>query len=68
MSKYDLMDGFYWIFLAPDIALKLAIILPHYAGETQLAVMPLSLTMSWTKLPPCLVPLPKQPLILPMRS
>ena len=52
MSKYDLMDGFYHIFLAPDDALKLAIMMPHYDGEVQLAAVPLSLTMGWTKSPP----------------
>ena len=52
MSKYDLTDGFYQIFLALDDALKLAIMMPHYEGETQLTAVPLSLTMGWTKLPP----------------
>ena len=46
------MDGFYHIFLALDNALKLAVMMPHYDGETQLAAMPLSLTMGWTKSPP----------------
>ena len=52
LSKYDLMDGFYCIFLAPDDTLKLAVMMPCYDGETQLAAMPLLLTMGWTKLPP----------------
>ena len=52
LSKYDLMDGFYHICLAPDDALKVAVMMPCYNGETQLAAMPLSLTMGWTKLPP----------------
>ena len=46
------MDGFYCIFLAPDDALKLAVMMPCYNGETQLAEMLLSLTMGWTKSPP----------------
>ena len=52
MSKYDLTDGFFWIFLALDNTLKLAIMMAHYNRETQLAAMPLSLTMGWTKSPP----------------
>ena len=56
MSKYDLTDGFYRIFLAPDDALKLTIMMPHYDGETQLAAMPLSLTMHWTKSLPMFSP------------
>ena len=42
-------DGFYCIFLAPDDALKLTVMMPHYDGEPQLAAIPLLLTMGWTK-------------------
>ena len=49
LSKYDLTDGFYQIFLAADDALKLA------NGETQLVAMPLSLTMGWTNSPPMFI-------------
>ena len=49
LSKYDLTDGFYHIFLAPDDTLKLAVMMPRYDGEPQLAAVPLSLTMGWTK-------------------
>ena len=52
LSKYDLTNGFYCIFLTTDDALKLAIMMPHYAGKPQLAAIPLSLTMGWTKSPP----------------
>ena len=52
MSKYDLTDGFYCIFLAQDDTLKLVIMMPCYDRETQLAAMPLLLMMGWTKLPP----------------
>ena len=52
LSKYDLTDGFYHIFLAPDDALKLAFMMPCYAGKPQLAAIPLLLTMGWTKSPP----------------
>ena len=52
LSKFDVTDGFYRIFLVPNDALKLAVMMPHYDGEPQLAAVPLSLTMGWTKSPP----------------
>ena len=47
----SLADGFYQIFLAADNALRLAIMMPCYDGETQLIAAPMSLTMGWTNLP-----------------
>ena len=47
-----LTNGFYCIFLTLDDARKLAVMMPCYDGEPQLAAIPLSLTMGWTKSPP----------------
>ena len=52
LSKFDVTNGFYCIFLATDDALKFTIMMPCYDGEPQLAAIPLSLTMGWTKSPP----------------
>ena len=49
LFKFDVTDGFYHIFLAPNDALKLAVMMPRYNGEPQLAAVPLLLTMGWTK-------------------
>ena len=52
MAKFDISDGFYCLFLDPNDAPKLAVLMPRYEGELQLVAMPLSLTMGWVSLPP----------------
>ena len=52
LSKYDIKDGFYRVFLNAADAPALAVTLPHYDGETPLVAIPLSLTMGWTESPP----------------
>ena len=47
MAKYDISDGFYWMFLDPEDSLKLSILMPHYEGEPQLVAVPLSTMMGW---------------------
>ena len=47
MAKFDISDGFYHLFLDPNDAPKLAVLMPKYDGEPQLVAMPLSLTMGW---------------------
>ena len=47
MAKFDISDGFYRLFLDPDDAPKLAVLMPKYDGEPQLVAVPLSLTMGW---------------------
>ena len=52
MAKFDISDGFYHLFLDPDDALKLAVLMPKYDGELQLVAVPLSLIMRWVSSPP----------------
>ena len=52
LSKYDITDGFYCMFLKADDALHLAIMMPSYDNETPLLAIPLSLTLGWTNSPP----------------
>ena len=52
MAKFDIADGFYRLFLDPDDAPKLAVLMPRYEGEPQLVAVPLSLTMGWVSSPP----------------
>ena len=47
MAKFDISNGFYRLFLDPDNAPKLAVLMPRYEGEPQLVAIPLSLTMGW---------------------
>ena len=47
MAKFDISNGFYHLFLDPDDAPKLAMLMPRYEGEPQLVTVPLSLTMGW---------------------
>ena len=47
MAKFDISNGFYHLFLDPDDAPKLAVLMPKYDGELQLVAVPLSLTMGW---------------------
>ena len=52
LSKFDIDNGFYRMFLDADDALKLAAIMPRYDGEEQLIAVPLAQTMGWTNSPP----------------
>ena len=52
MAKFDISDGFYCLFLYPDNAPKLAVLMPKYDREPQLVAVPLSLTMGWVSSPP----------------
>ena len=52
LSKHDIKDGFYRMFLKASDCPRLAIILPKYEGETQLIAIPMSCTMGWTQSPP----------------
>lgn len=52
LSKCDIKDGFYHLFLSADDAPALAVTLPHYKGEPPLLAIPLVLTMGWTESPP----------------
>ena len=47
MANFDISNGFYCLFLDPDDAPKLAVLMPKYDGELQLIAVPLSLTMGW---------------------
>ena len=52
LAKYDISDGFYWMFLKPKDTLKLSVLMPCYEGELQLVAVPLSTTMGWVSSPP----------------
>ena len=52
LSKHDIKDGFYRMFLKPSDCPRLSIILPKYEGEPQLIAIPMSCTMGWTQSPP----------------
>jgi len=52
LSKHDIKDGFYRLFLNAKDCPRLAIILPRYEGEPQLVAIPMSCTMGWTESPP----------------
>ena len=52
MAEFDISDGFYQLFLDPDDAPKLAVLMPKYDRELQLVAVPLSLTMGWVSSPP----------------
>jgi hypothetical protein len=52
LSKYDIKDGFYRMFLKPSDCPRLAVILPLYKGEEQLVAIPMSSTMGWEQSPP----------------
>ena len=52
LAKFDIADGFYRLFLDPDDATKLAVLMPRYGDEPQLVAIPLSLTMGWVSSPP----------------
>ena len=62
LSKFDIKDGFYRLFLAANDCPRLSIILPLYPEEEQLVATPLACTMGWTQSPaPCPKPLPTSP-------
>jgi hypothetical protein len=52
ISKYDIKDGFYRMFLRGDDCPRLAIILPTYIDEEQLVAFPMACTMGWVESPP----------------
>jgi hypothetical protein len=52
MSKVDISDGFYRIWLTADEAVALSIMLLKVPGEPQLIAIPLTLPMGWVELPP----------------
>ena len=52
LSKHDVKDGFYRIFLQPSDCPHLSIMLPRYEDEEALITIPMSLTMGWVELPP----------------
>ena len=52
VSKADIKDGFYRLFLNPSDCLRLGIVLPQCEGEPQLVGMPLACTMGWVQSPP----------------
>ena len=52
ISKADIKDGFYRLFLRAIDCLRLAIVLPKYEGEPQLIGIPLACTMGWVQSPP----------------
>ena len=52
LSKYDIKDGFYRMFLEADDCPRLAVTLPHYGGEEPLVAIPLVCTMGWAESPP----------------
>ena len=47
MAKFNISNGFYCLFLDPNNAPKLAILMPKYEGEPQLVAVPLFLNMGW---------------------
>ena len=47
MAKFNISDGFYCLFLDPDNAPNLAVLMQKYDGEPQLVAVPFSLTMGW---------------------
>ena len=52
LSKQDVKDGFYRLFLRALDCLRLAVVLPKYENECQLVAIPMSCTMGWVQSPP----------------
>ncbi len=52
VAKYDLKDGFYWLFLRAADCLHLGILLPIHEGEPPLIAIPMACTMGWMGSPP----------------
>jgi hypothetical protein len=52
LSKYDIKDGYYHMFLHADDCPWLASIMPRYEGEEQLIAIPMvACTMGWVQSP-----------------
>jgi len=68
LSKIDLADGFYRIWLRLQDILKLGVAIPHLPAEGPLVAFPLALPMGWCNSPPIFA-LPLKPLpILPIND
>lgn len=52
LSKTDLADGFYRLYLTFRASLNLAVTFPSLPGEPPLVAIPLTLPMGWTNSPP----------------
>ena len=52
MSKIDLADGFYRVWLNPEDTPALAVLFPSRPGEPDLIGIPLTLPMGWAESPP----------------
>ena len=52
MSKIDLSDGFYRLWLKPEDTLRLAVLFPSRTGEPPLIGIPLTNPMGWCSSPP----------------
>ena len=52
LSKHDVKDGFYRIFLKLSDCPRLSIVLPRYDDEEALVAIPMSSTMGWVESPP----------------
>ena len=52
ISKVDITDGFYRIWLLPRDIPKLRVLFPTAPGQPELIAFPLMLPMSWVKLAP----------------
>ena len=52
MSKIDISDGFYHVWLDANDAPALSVVLPCHPGELPLVAIPLTLPMGWVKSPP----------------
>lgn len=52
MSKIDLSDGFYRLWLRPQDTIRMAVLLPTREGEEPLVAIPLTNPMGWTESPP----------------
>lgn len=52
LIKIDIADGFYRVWVRLEDVPKLAVAVPHKAGEPPLLALPLALPMGWTQSPP----------------
>ena len=52
MSKVDLSDGFYRLWLRPEDTMRLAVLFPSRQGEPDLIGIPLTNPMGWVSSPP----------------
>ena len=52
LSKHDIKDGFYRLFLRATDCPRLALVLPRYPDEAQLVAIPMACTMGWVQSPP----------------